>query len=403
MKHFNVIIIGGGASGLMCAVTAKEKNPSLTVAILEKNDRVGKKLLATGNGRCNLTHENITSGCYVGSFMGSMDGILSRFPRKRITDEFERLGLYSYSDGDGRYYPISNQASSVLDVLRFACDRDGVEIYCQEDIHILKKRGSGFMIKTNNGEYSSDKLVIACGSKAGGKLGGSSGAVDYLKNLGHKVAPFSPALCPIKVKSDILKSLKGIRAKGEVLLRRNGRIVRREIGEVQFTENALSGICVFNLSLFCAENDTVEIDLCRDIEKRKLIDILNKHRNLFSAQNADCLCTGIFQKRLAQAVMKLAGVRDFSRKCGELSDEELENIADTAKRMSFTVSGLAGMEQAQCSKGGLNSGEIDSGTMKSKRCENLYVCGEAIDICGVCGGYNLHFAFASGIIAGENL
>ena len=402
-NRFDALIIGAGASGMLCAIAAKKKNPQLRVAIIEKNDRVGKKLLATGNGRCNLTNLHIDAAKYVGSFRSQAEKLFLYYDCAFLREYFYQLGLLTYADSAGRVYPLSKQASSVLDVLRFGCERSGVQVFCNETICSLKKRGDGFVIKTKEHDFYSEKLVIACGSKAAPKLGGSASGADLLKNFGHSVVPFSPALCPLSVKSDILKSLKGLRANGSVTLLRNNQTIQSENGEIQFTDSALSGICVFNLSLYARQGDMITIDLLDNISEKELYNILKKNKRLFSFLSADSLLTGALQKRLAQAVLKACGLRDFSRLCDDLADRELKIIANQVKNMRFEVSGKAGFEQAQCALGGAAGKEIDEKTMQSKKVRNLFVCGEAIDLCGECGGFNLHFAFVSGIIAGENL
>lgn len=401
---FDAVIVGGGASGLMCAIGAKQKNKNISVAIIEKNDRVGKKLLSTGNGRCNLTHSDITAEKYCGSFKKQSNTIFKKYDTDKLLDIFKKIGLLTFCDNEGRYYPICKQASAVLDVLRFACERLNVEIFCGENIRSIRNNNGYFSVKTDGNEFISKKLVIANGSKAAPKLGGNSSSADYLKNFGHSFVPFSPALCPVKVKSEVIKSLKGIRATAKaVLFDKNGKVVKEEIGEVQFSDNSLSGICIFNLSLYTKKDFLISLDLLHDISHTELKSLIYNNRKLFSNQTVDNLLTGIFQKRLGQAVLKESKIADFSRKCCSLTESEIENIVRTIKDLHFTVVENCGFEQAQCALGGVNGHEIDENTMQSKIVKNLYVCGEAIDLCGECGGYNLHFAFASGITAGENL
>lgn len=400
-RVWDVLILGGGAAGLVCAIEAKRRSGAKSVAIIEKNDRVGKKLLATGNGRCNLTNTNIngnTQKYYVGSFSNQAEKLLREFDADALRRYFSCLGLLTREDSEGRCYPITNQASSVLDVLRFACERDGVEMLCGELPHSVRKNGELFQIKTAQIEYLAKKLVIACGSKAAPKLGGSAGGLDIARNFGHKIVPFSPALCPVPVKSDLLRSLKGLRAKAAVRLREH-----TETGEVQFTENALSGICVFDLSLFAKPGDVISLDLLSDYAEETVYELINENQERFSGLTADNLLTGMLQKRLAQAVMKQAGVTSFSVNCSELSVEDIKAIAHTVKHLPFTVGKVGGFEQAQCAMGGVLGSEINENTMESKKVKNLYFCGEVIDICGLCGGYNLHFAFASGYRAGGSL
>lgn len=401
---FDAIVIGAGASGLMCAITAKQKNKNISVAILEKNDRVGKKLLSTGNGRCNLTHSDISPDNYRGSFKEQSTYLFSKYDTNALIEKFNRLGLLCFCGSEGRYYPLCRQASAVLDVMRFACERLGVNIFCSENIKSIKKSGKSFNITTENSIFIADKLVLANGSKAAPKLGGNASSADYLKNFGHKVIPYSPALCPIEVKSDIIKSLKGIRANAKVsLIDANRRIIKSEIGEVQFGDKTLSGICIFNLSVYADKGNCILLDLLYNISYSELSELIIKNQKLFSHFTVDNIFTGIFQKRLGQAVLKTCNLSDFSKKCGELSKENIKNIANAAKNMHFPVIQNCGFEQAQTALGGVIGREINEKTMESKVTKGLYVCGEAIDICGECGGYNLHFAFASGLTAGENL
>lgn len=401
-KEFDAVIIGGGASGLVCAIRAKQKNSGLKIAVIEKNDRIGKKLLSTGNGRCNLTNSGISAKKYTGSFKQQSKAVFAKYPAEAVLNFFEELGLLTKADSEGRYYPLCRQASAVLDVLRFALERLGVELFCGETITSIKSSDK-YKITTQNGELTAKKLVIACGSKAAPKLGGSASALDYLKNLGHKTIPFSPALCPILTDSEIIRSLKGLRLAGRVSLFRGDDIIKSETGEIQFNEDSLSGICVFNLSLFAKKGDVIAVDALPDYSEFVIYSILLKNRVLFSNLSADNLMSGIFQKRISQAILKLSGIKSFSSACGELNDKTLREIARRIKRLEFPVSGISGFERAQCSRGGALGTETDENTMRSRLVKNLYICGEAVDICGECGGYNLHFAFASGLIAGENL
>lgn len=404
MKYYDAVIIGGGAAGLMCAISAKQKNAHKKIAIIEKNDRVGKKLLATGNGRCNLTNQNINTDKYFGSFTKKSEYIFKKYTSEHLLDIFDNLGLMTYADSEGRYYPYCRQASAVLDVLRFACERLDVDIFLSQNIKTLKKQNNNFFIKTDDNEFRSEKLVIACGSKAAPKLGGNASVSDYMKNFGHKIIPFSPALCPVKVSSNILKSLKGIRAAALVeLCNKNEETIKSEYGEIQFSDNSLSGICIFNLSVYAQNGDVIRIDLLPNIALSELYNILLKHKTLFAKQPVDNIFTGILQKRLSQAVLKMSGISDFSRICENISEKEIKTICKTVKSIQFEIFEKESFDKAQCALGGAHGSQINEKTMESKIVKGLYIVGEAVDICGECGGYNLHFAFSSGHLAGENL
>ncbi len=404
LNRYDVIIIGGGAAGLMCAISAKNKNKNISVAIIEKNDRIGKKLLSTGNGRCNLTNKNICKEKYTGSFVKQSEYIFKKYDTDKILNIFEKLGLLSYCDSEGRYYPICRQASAVLDVMRFACERLGVDIFCGKNIKSVKKIKDNFSVKTDINEFIGNKLVISTGSKAAPKLGGNSSGIDYLKNLGHKFSAFSPALCPIYVKSDLLKSLKGLRVTGKAtLIDLQGKELKSEIGEIQFTEKALSGICIFNLSVYSKKNYTISLDLLPDCSNDVIHNLIHKNKLLFKKLEIENIFTGIFQKRITQAILKMCNIKDFTRKCDSITEDEINKLCKTIKAMNFAIIENSGFEQAQCTVGGVFGNEIDEKTMQSKKTKGLYICGEIIDICGECGGFNLHFAFASGYLAGENL
>lgn len=402
-RKYDAIIIGGGASGLMCAIAAKSKNSKLKIAVIEKNDRIGKKLLSTGNGRCNLTNKNISIDKYFGSYKKHLPALFDVYTPSYLLELFNNLGLLSYSDNEGRYYPICKQASSVLDVMRFTCERLNIDILCGENIKSIKNNTGKYVVSTENCQLISSKLVIACGSKASPKLGATASAIDYLRNFGLRVTPFSPALCPIKVDCDLLKSLKGLRISGKTSLIRNNKVLKSEAGEIQFTENSLSGICIFNLSLYSQKNDIISLDLLPEYSIKDIATILNRQKKLFASMTIDCVLTGIVQKRIALAILKMSNINDFSRPCASISNKEIIQLANTIKNMDFKVIGNIGFDNAQCAIGGLHGDEINPQNMQVKKIKGLYVCGEAIDICGECGGYNLHFAFASGHLIGENL
>ena len=403
MKYtFDAVIIGGGAAGLICAVAAKKHNPSLRVAVLEKNDRVGKKLLSTGNGRCNLTNENISPEKYVGKGAAqTAAAVLQRVDAQALLAYFRDLGLLTSKDSEGRYYPLCRQASAVLDVLRFQCDSLGVSLFCGEAVKNVKKKKS-FAVQTEQNLFLSDKLVIACGSPAAPKLGGCD-SLDAL-GLSHRTSPFVPALCPVRVRSDLLKSLKGLRVNAEARLINDRGVIRSERGEVQFNEDNLSGICLFDLSLYTEQGKLISLDLLPDISENELYNILLRNKASYSKLPADNIFTGILQKRIAQAVLKQAQVRDFSRACDKLGEAEIRAAAKSAKALTFAAKGNMGFDRAQACRGGiLIPGQIAPDTLQSRLTEKLWFCGEALDVCGECGGFNLHFAFAGGIIVGEQL
>ncbi|MBQ7504109.1 MAG: aminoacetone oxidase family FAD-binding enzyme [Ruminococcus sp.] len=401
----NIIIIGGGASGLFAAIKAKENNPQKDVAILEAQSRVGRKLLSSGNGRCNLTNTSCSKKYYHGSFRKFIDIVLGNCSVDRVIKEFMKLGLMTKVEDEGRVYPVSNHAGSVLDVLRFRLDALGVETICDTRVNDIHRQKKGFYITTNNVDYICDKLIVCAGSCASPKLGSDSSVIKILKELGHNVTPLSPALCPIKVKSELLSSLKGVRVEGKVSLLEGENIIKEEYGEIQFADNSLSGICVFNLSseMKKARKPCIAIDLLPYSDKKYIINILLKHKEIYNNINIENLFTGVFVKKLGMVILKQAQVLPFSRKISSITDDEIERIADVIKDWRFEAQKSNDFSHAQAVSGGIAGSEINPYSMESSIINNLYICGEAIDIDGDCGGFNLQFAFASGIIAGENV
>ena len=401
----DIIIIGGGASGLFAAIKAKENNPQKDVAILETQSRVGRKLLSTGNGRCNLTNTGCSKSHYHGSFRKYVDTVFDICSVDRVIKEFMKLGLMTKVEDEGRVYPVSNHAGSVLDVLRFRIEALGVNTICDTKVNDIKKQNNSFYISTNNEDYICEKLIVCAGSCASPKLGSDSGIIKILKELGHNITPLSPALCPVRVKSDLLPSLKGVRVESKVSLCDGESLIKEEYGEVQFTENSLSGICVFNLSSIIkkARKPILTIDLLPYSDKKYLINILLKHKEVYNNLLIENLFTGIFVKKLGMAILKQAQVLPFSRKISTITDEEIERIADVIKGWKFEARKSNDFSRAQVASGGVAGNEINPYSMESALIKDLYICGEAIDIDGDCGGFNLQFAFASGIIAGENV
>lgn len=399
-EHFDIAVIGGGAGGLFFTALAAKMHKELRFAVIEKNPRVGKKLLVTGNGRCNLTNIYTSVSDYHGSFSPYIKTTLDICPPQKILDLFLEMGLVTRADDFGRVYPKSNQASSVLDVLRFNCEKDNVSFFCDNKVEKIEKRSNSFAISTDKSSFTAQRVIFATGGAAAPKAGGDKSGYEILKKLGHKIITPSPSLCPIMVKSDYLKSLKGIRVQGEVLLLENGKTISNEIGEIQFTENALSGICVFNLSQYIESKQkyTLRVKMMPEYEYNEIVSVLLNNRRLFATLEAENLMTGIFHKRIAQALMKTSGI-NLSKKVEEISDREIKTLAKVINNFDFEVIGPSDFGNAQVTKGGVSGLEVNPDTMESKIVKGLYIIGEALDCNGDCGGYNLQFAFATGYLA----
>lgn len=394
-----VAIVGGGASGLCCAIEAAV---GAEVTLYEAKDRVGKKILATGNGRCNMLNSFASANDY--SSPSFVRGVLEQYGAGEVRLFFEELGLYTREDEEGRVYPLSNQATSVLDVLRLECDRLGVKTLCSVEITSIRKQGKGFILSDGK---AYDKVVLCCGSKATVR---SCSGYDLLKATGHTVTKLMPALTKLTVRDNTYtKQLKGIRHKAVLTLSFDGKKFCEESGELLFTDYGLSGIAVMQLSSHIArymrkggKSSEVSCDFVPDMsftelsEKIKRIALRNK-----SLKNENLL-TGFMPKKLGEAVVKSVGV-SVTQEAGQLADKDIKNIASAAKKFTFETGGLRPFEDAQVVSGGADLREFDPRTLESLKCRNLYVCGELLDVDGPCGGYNLLWAFASGIAVGRQI
>lgn len=401
----DIIIIGGGASGIMCAIRAKERHPEKSVAILEKQSRIGRKLLSTGNGRCNLTNINEYQKNYHGSFSTYIGALFEEYPPEKVIKKFNEIGLLTKVESEGRVYPISNHAASVLDVLRFRLESLGVEVICDSAVRDIKIKGKFFQIITDKDTYTAGKVVVSTGTSAAPKLGADNSGINILSKLGHKTEKLYPALCPVVVKGGLPASLKGVRATAKVALFDNNKLIKEECGEVQFTEKSLSGICVFNLATYLrnTRSPIIRVSLLNNMTENEIVTLLNNQRNIMKNRAYEDFLSGIFQKKLGIVLMKSAGISPLSRKVSTLKNNEISALAHLINNWDFNVEKTNDFNNAQVASGGVMGSEINPDTMGSRLVKNLYICGEAVDVDGDCGGYNLQFAFASGLTAGDNL
>lgn len=393
-KSCDILIIGAGASGLACAVSAAE-NGAKRICLLERLSRPGKKLLVTGNGRCNLSHENITSHSYHGSY--DPTALLNEIPDLRPF--LRRLGLFTVTDGAERIYPLSNTAAAVLDALRFAAEKAGAELITDASCEKIIPDKNGFTVKSSNLTVAAKTVVLAGGGCASPVHGSNGSCLSLAKSLGHDITPLRPALCPLPAENT--KSLDGVRCKCTATLTQNGKTLRTEQGEVQFTKTALSGICIFNLSsVYTGGQATVKLDLLPSFTNEQTAQMLTSAINSRIALSAADALTGIFNYKLALYLLKRAKI-PANLSANELTNRQITTLAKTAKSLQFTVTPPTDFSSAQVTAGGVKGSEIDDALM-SRKMNGLFFAGEILDIHGDCGGYNLHFAFASGIKAGRS-
>ncbi len=394
-----IAIIGGGASG-MAAALASAENKENRVLLLERQSRVGKKLLATGNGRCNLSNRNMEETHYHGDTGTFCASALAAFPVDRTLEWFEKMGLYTVTELSGRVYPYSDQANSVVDVLRFALEKPNIQVKTGCEVSRIRRDGDGFLLHAGEETIACDRLIIACGGLAGSKLGGSMAGYKLLRSLGHHCTALRPALVQLKSSARCCPSLKGVRAHCKAEIFRDGQLFSSSIGEIQFTENGVSGPVIFEISRdVCREKGDWQcvLDLLPEMEQEALSDLLEAKKN--SALKAEELFTGIVHNRLGRIITAAAGI-SLQKSIAQLAPQELQEAAKCAKHFCLDLTEPLGMDSAQVTAGGICTEEFDPKTLESKLVPGLYACGEVLDVDGDCGGYNLQWAWSSGYVAG---
>ena len=396
-----IAIIGGGASGMAAALAAAE-NENNQVILLERQARVGRKLQATGNGRCNLSNIHACTGGYHGSDPAFVQPAISAFSPEDTQCWFQKLGLFMVTEESGRVYPYSNQANSVVDVLRLSLDKDNITLRTGYEVTKIQKTPEGFRITNGEETLQCDRVIVACGGLAGSKLGGTMSGYKLLAKLGHRSTRLRPSLVQIKSSWPELPSLKGIRANCHVEILHNGKHYAQSTGELQLTEFGISGPVVFEISRdVCAAPGqwTARLDFLPHVPAEELYMALQHRRN--GSLPVEELLTGILHNRLGRVLTKTAGIKG-KQLASQLSDGELQAVVDTAKGLEITLTEPLGMDSAQVTAGGVLTEGFDPHTMESKLVPGLYACGEVLDIDGDCGGYNLQWAWSSGRCAGLN-
>ncbi|MDE7208322.1 MAG: aminoacetone oxidase family FAD-binding enzyme [Clostridia bacterium] len=384
----DILIIGGGASGLMCAYLLAKNGKN--VMVLEKNDRVGKKLLATGNGKCNLTNTNVTLQDYNTTLIKD---ILDEFTPQRVIEEFAQMGLLTKADAGGRVYPYSESATTVLNVLLRRLDEFGVKIVCDARVDRIIPVDGKWKAVTSKGEYTGDKVIFACGSNATSGLD----SLGLMSSLGHCVIPFKYAIAPLTC--DGFKGANGVRAKVYATLFINGKETMGERGEFLFKDDALSGILAFRLSSALArygdkvESCKVTVDFVPDMQQEQLAEFIYSNCSVYSPLE------GILHKAIAQNVIS----RTPMDRSWIMSRKKANDIAKACKAYDVTILGVGSRANAQVACGGVALEELDARTLQSRLHGGLYCVGESVDVDGLCGGCNLHWAWASAMAVSKDL
>ncbi len=402
--HTDCVIIGGGAAGLTACAALAEKG--LRIALVERLDRVGKKILSTGNGRCNLSNENMQPAFY-GEAADFVSRVYEKTPPAEVLSFFESLGLMLACE-EGRIYPRTLAASSVLDVLRNAIDRDNVTVLTGEKaVSITPSRRGGFCVQLESGEnVMASRVICAAGGSAAPSMGTDGNAVHLLAQLGHSASKATPALVQLKSSHRALKSLKGVRVQAALTLIIDGSDAAHETGELLFADYGVSGVCVFQLSRHVAkaiedgQRVSLRVNLLPELEAGVLFSWLDRRLQLFAEAAADKLFTGVFHRLLAQALLKEAAI-PLDQPIRSISAAQKTALIRAVSAFTLPITGTQGFAQAQVTRGGISLDEVNPCTMASKLYDGLYILGETLDVDGPCGGYNLHFAFAGALTASK--
>lgn len=398
------LIIGGGASGLTAAITAAREGALVT--LLEHMPRVGKKILSTGNGRCNMTNLALSASCYRCGEPDFPMKVIGRFPVPETLAFFRRLGIVT-TERNGYVYPASGQAQTVLDALREEVESLKIRVICDCGELTVKKDGARFFVRSDVGTFFGDFLILAAGSMAAPATGSDGSGYKLSKAFGHSVKKPLPALVQLRCRGDFFKSVAGVRTEAKVSLYGNGEFLCEDRGELQLTDYGISGIPVFQVSRFAAEaldkKKKVEavLDFFPSIDEGAFFALLREQQKYFAGRTCESFLNGIFHKKLAVMFLKQAGIRP-AREVSELSKRELSALTSLIKGFSIPVTATNPFEQAQVCMGGVKTREVNPSTMESRLVPDLYFAGEILDVDGICGGYNLQWAWSSGYLAGKS-
>ncbi len=390
-----IAIIGGGASGLAAACAIRK---DFDITVYERNERAGKKILATGNGRCNLANTDLSLEHFSSQSKDELKRILNSYSFDTVQSFFEKLGLLLKHESEGRVYPLSNQATAVLDVLRYSAMQNGASIKCDFTVSKISKKNDLFEIVSDSGkkEYA-DIVILATGGKASPKTGSDGLGYTLAKSLGHSLTKLSPALVPLKSDTSFTLPLKGIRAKAKITL--NNAI--SQSGEIQFTEYGISGIAAMQLSRHLTGKDYITIDFAEGYSEEYILSLLKRTRAKSSSVGEIFL--GILNRRIGEEIIKKVLKTKLTLASDTLSDSDLASLAAAVKSFRLPITSTLSWDNAQVTSGGVPLFEINNDTMQSKLCKNLYLIGEILDCDGECSGFNLSWAWITALRAASSL
>lgn len=397
-------IIGAGASGLMAAITAAKSNASVTV--FERNDKLGRKLLVTGNGKCNFTNLNMSPEDYNDSAKEFVETAFKSFDEKAAINFFRKAGMLS-KDRNGYVYPYSEQAQAVQDILIMECRKYNVRVVKSAVTEKIYSDKNNFRVVADGKEECFDRIIIACGGMAFPKSGSDGNGYKFAKDFGHKIIKPVPSLVQLKCSDKFFKDLAGVRCECSVTFKINGKKIGTESGELQFTDYGLSGIPVFQYSgkicraLDNGENCTASVDFMPAFTKNEVYEMLAVRKKSFAGKTMTEYMIGLFNWNINKVLLKRAGIGG-DMKASRIDDDKIKILAGYIKSFDAAITDSNGFDRAQVTSGGVSLSQIDAHTMESVLKKGLYFAGEIMDVDGRCGGYNLQWAWTSGYIAGRS-
>lgn len=405
-KKQTIAVIGGGASGIMAAINAAKNSENMfNVVLIERMNRIGKKILATGNGRCNYTNINASVKNYYGKNPSFVKNALKTFSSEDTIEFFNKLGIIAKEEQNGKIFPYSDQASSILDCLRNELDYLGVEIKTEFEVRTISSTKTGFSITSFDYEtIHCKKLIVSAGGCASPNLGSNGTGFKFMKPLGHFSTPLNPALVQLKTDNTVVKGLQGIKFYGKASAIVNDIIMREEEGEILFTDYGISGPPIFQLSGIAANNHklTISLDFMPNYKEHDIYTMLSERKSNLSHLSMEHYFNGMLNKRIGNVIAKKSGIEKLSMPVKNLSSENMWAMTALIKSFYINITGSNGWNNAQVTAGGIETELFCDKTMESKLFKGLYCTGEIFDIFGDCGGYNLQWAWSSGYTAGVN-
>ncbi|QKF72256.1 flavoprotein, HI0933 family [Aliarcobacter faecis] len=403
-----IAIIGAGASGIIAAITAKRLNKDLQIDIFDANKSIGKKILASGNGRCNISNTTISSKNYIGENPSFVEFALKEFDFKAFEKFCKTIGLMLDIKESGKVYPLSNEAKSVTNLLQLALEELDINIFCEHFVQNLDKKENKFIVKANEKEFKNyDKVLISSGLGAAPQLNATEIGLDIASKFGHSFNPTYPSLVGLQTQETYNGKLQGVKKECNVALYVNGNFEQEIFGDVLFTSYGVSGFAILDIS----QRAVLSLSQYFDVELRinfspkiNVNDLANQIQTLFKnlpTKRAVDILIGLVSNKIAPILLNICKI-DINTKANEINIKQIKSLAHQLNSWKLKVIDTQGFSHAEASGGGVKTSEIDNRTYESKLCKGLYFAGEVLDIVGNRGGYNLHFAWASGYLVGKS-